>query len=68
MLLSLFPALIGFYSYIGTKVIFIPLVLIVSYFSFHFQKKSQILPYLVLVFGSLFIVIFYYLNIQKVLP
>lgn len=65
LLLSLFPALIGFYSYIGTKVIFIPLVLIVSYFSFHFRKKARILPYLVLVFGSLFIVIFYYLNIQK---
>lgn len=65
ILLSLLPALIGFYSYIGTKVIFIPLVLIVALFSYSYKKKSPFLPYLILILSSFLVVAFYYLNIQK---
>ena len=65
-MISFPPPLSAFIAILAPKVIVIPLVLIVfPIFPFISQKKSQILPYLVFSLWQPFIIIFYYLNIQK---
>lgn len=48
ILLTFIPLFIAFYSYIGTKIIFVPLAIVICYFSWLFNKGKYLKFYLLL--------------------
>lgn len=61
-----FPFLfLGFYSYLGTKLIFLPLVLILCLFHYScVNRKTSKKPYIMLLFLSVLIVSYYVLSLR----
>lgn len=64
ILLSLIPLAIGFYSYIGTKVLFLPYTLIILAFAWLRQKRRDTLWYAVTALGSLVILGLFILHLH----
>ncbi len=61
-LLAFIPALLAFYCYIGTKVIFLPIIFVYLLFAFFNNKKDK--KYYIIVFLlSIFLLFFYYFRI-----
>lgn len=66
ILLMFIPLIIAFYSYIGTKLLFLPFVLTLIIYGFYMvNKKKYRVPYLTLFLMSLILFIFFSLNITK---
>ncbi|OGH24792.1 MAG: hypothetical protein A3B47_00265 [Candidatus Levybacteria bacterium RIFCSPLOWO2_01_FULL_39_24] len=60
ILLSFIPLFLAFYSYIGTKIIFLPFVIIAAFFSWHIlNNKKYTKYYLTLIIACLFLFIFF---------
>jgi len=56
----------AFYSYIGTKLIFLPFVFIALFYSFIFiNKRKYLKQYLIVFFLSLFLVIFFAISVKS---
>lgn len=53
ILWSLIPFMLAFYSYIGTKLIFIPFVILAAILSYRKQKQHALSPYIVLILSCL---------------
>jgi len=64
ILLAFIPALIAFYCYIGTKIIFIPIMLVYLFYAYLNNKKDK-KYYIILFLLSIFLVITYYLRIGE---
>ena len=62
ILWSFIPLLLAFYSYIGTKLIFIPFVMLTTVFAYIHNKNKHLKPYIVLnLISIVFIIGFVYL-------
>jgi hypothetical protein len=65
ILFSFIPAFIGFYCYIGTKVIFLPFVIISAIFVWYFKKRPYFKPYLLLILLALVLTLFYVFSLNS---
>lgn len=62
ILLALIPLILGFYSYMGTKIIFIPIVAIICLYSWlKINNKKYLKQYLILFLGCL-LIFFYFIT------
>lgn len=59
ILWSLVPFVLAFYSYIATKVIFVPFILLAAFLSYGRQKTKKKAPYLLLCLISVLLVVVY---------
>lgn len=57
--------LLAFYSYIGTKVAFVPIVAVVSFYAYLLNKKKYGLQYLILNIAAIFMVVLFALSITN---
>lgn len=66
ILLSFIPLFLAFYSYIGTKIIFIPFVILAIFFSWYFlNTKKYTKYYLLLITACLLLFIYFVLNLNS---
>jgi len=65
ILLAFIPAFFAFYTYIGTKVILVPFIMICSAFGyFYTNHRKYMWPYLSLIFLSLALTLFFTINLS----
>jgi len=58
---------LGFYSYIATKLIFLPFVFIIAFYAYWYTNKRRFLPqYLLLCFFSILLVAFFVFSLKQV--
>lgn len=66
ILLAFIPLSLAFYTYIGSKLIFLPFIVICSYFAWYFvNKKRYLLQYLILLLACLTIFVIFSLTFSK---
>ncbi len=65
LLLSIFTGFLAFHSYIATKIIYLPIILISSYFLWLFNHKKNTLLYLIVALFSLAITLNFIFNLKN---